>query len=305
MWLPWQWAMWMAVGLLVVSTIAHRTSHRSTRAVAFETAVVLVLYSMWLRAGEFDPFGTSGGLERGLKVWRAERWLHLPREQWLQQGVLANRIVVEASNLYYAGVHVPAMGAFLIWMFFRHRADYGRWRTTLALTTGVCLAIRYLPVAPPRMFPELGFVDTAIRYNQSVYGDLGTGVSGQMAAMPSIHVAWAVIVAVAAMRAGGSRWRWIAVLHGALTIWVVSSTANHWWLDGVGGAIIVGLAWWVVGRLELLVVRIFGKDQVPPVEAVPTAVADEVAGIPATVFGGMGEQMAVPAAVDADDGGLR
>jgi PAP2 superfamily len=266
------------------------------RLVAAETAVVLVLYALWLRAGELDPLGTEGGLGRGLRVWDIERWLHLPREQWLQQGPLANRLVLQASNLYYAGVHVPAMGVFLVWMYFRHRDHYRSWRTTLALTTGICLVIRYIPVAPPRFYPELGFVDTALQFNQSVYGAQGAGVSAQFAAMPSIHVAWGVLIGVAAWRASSSRWRWIAVVHAVATVYVVTSTANHWWLDGIVGAAFLVPAYWVARRLaggarRSVVVGggVVGQYEVPPVEAVPAAVRHDVAGLPDAILGRVAE----------------
>ncbi len=282
------------------------------RLVAAETAVVLLLYALWLRAGELDPLGTEGGLDRGLLVWDVERWLHLPREQWLQQGPLANRWVLQASNLYYAGVHVPAMGVFLVWMYFRHRDHYRPWRTTLALTTGICLVIRYLPVAPPRFYPELGFVDTGLQFNQSVYGAHGAGVSAQFAAMPSIHVAWGVLIGVAAWRASSSRWRWIAIVHAAATIYVVTSTANHWWLDGVVGAAFLVPAYWVARRLTggtrrsvVVGAGVVGQNEVPTVEAVSAAVGHDVAGLPHAVLPRVAEQVTVASAIDADDGGFR
>ncbi len=287
---------------------------RAWRSVAGETAVVLVLYALWLRAGELNPLGTDGGISRGRTVWDVERRLHLPHEQWLQRGVLANRAVLQASNLYYAGVHVPAMGAFLIWMYFRHRDRYHPWRTTLALTTAICLVIRYLPVAPPRFYPELGFVDTALKFNQSVYGAAGAGVSAQYAAMPSIHVAWGVLIGIAAWRASTSRWRWMAVAHAAATIYVVTSTANHWWLDGVVGAAFLAPTYLVAGWLSkprdsavrpAVVGHVVGQHEIPPVETVSAAVRDDVAGLPHAVLPGIGEQIAVTSAVDAHDHGFR
>ncbi len=286
----------MAVVLGVIGWWPTGALRQPWRLVAAETAVVMVLYALWLRAGELDPFGAEGGLDRGLTVWEIEQWLHLPREQWLQQGPLANRLVLQASNLYYAGVHVPAMGIFLVWMYFRHRDQYRRWRTTLALTTGICLVIRYVPVAPPRFYPELGFVDTAVQFNQSVYGAHGAGVSAQFAAMPSIHVAWGVLIGIAAWRASSSRWRWIAVVHAAATVYVVTSTANHWWLDGAVGAAFLLPAYWVArrladrsGRSGVVAAGVVGQDEVPAVEAVSAAVRHDVAGLPNAVFGRVAE----------------
>jgi hypothetical protein len=95
------------------------------------------------------------------------------------------------------------------------------------------------------LYPELGFVDTAKVYGQSVYGTIGHGLSDQMSAMPSIHVAWALIVAVGVILYSTSRWRGVVVLHPVLTVLAVTATANHWWMDGIVAAMIVAvvLAW--------------------------------------------------------------
>jgi hypothetical protein len=66
----------------------------------------------------------------------------------------------------------------------------------------------------------------------SVYGPVGTGVSDQFAAMPSIHVGWAAVVSFGVFAATTSRWRWLFLLHVVLTTLAVVATGNHWWLDG-------------------------------------------------------------------------
>ena len=126
----------------------------------------------------------------------------------------------------------------LIWLFLRHRADYGHVRTTVVLFTGASLLIQLIPVAPPRMLSDTGLVDTAARYGQSVYGSLGFDAD-QFSAMPSVHVGWALIVAIAVITASRSRWRWAAAAYPALTLLVVVVTANHFWLDGVAAALLV------------------------------------------------------------------
>ena len=64
---------------------------------------------------------------------------------------------------------------FLVWLFLRHR-DRFRWtRNILVLLTGSCLLIQMVPVAPPRMLTDQGFVDSALLYGQSVYGPFGSG----------------------------------------------------------------------------------------------------------------------------------
>jgi len=120
---------------------------------------------------------------------------------------------------------------------------YPTLRTTLAVTTGACLLVQLLPVAPPRMYPGLGFVDAGAVFGPSVYGRVGTGISDQLSAMPSVHVAWAALVALAVIVAGTSRWRYWILAHPVLTVVAVTATANHWWLDGVAAVVILFAAW--------------------------------------------------------------
>ena len=110
------------------------------------------------------------------------------------------------------------------------------------MLTAACLVIRYLRVAPPRFLPELGYVDLATRYGLSVYGPVGTGVSDQFAAMPSIHVGWAALVSFGIVAASTSKWRWIFMAHLVLTVYAVTATGNHWWLDSIAAIALLGIA---------------------------------------------------------------
>src|SRR6202035_1447643 len=100
-------------------------------------------------------------------------------------------------NGFYAVVHVPALIIFLVWLYFRHPERYCRWRNVGAVLTAACFRTEMIPVAPPRLLPQRGFVDTPVRYGQSVYGTGGIKSAPQLAAMPSVHVGWAVFIAVA------------------------------------------------------------------------------------------------------------
>jgi hypothetical protein len=158
--------------------------------------------------------------------------------------------LARATNYYYAIVHVPATIAFLVWLFVRHRDTYPRWRNVLAMLTAACLVIRYVRVAPPRFLPELGYIDLATRYGLSVYGPVGTGVSDQFAAMPSIHVGWAALVSFGIIAASTSKWRWLFASHIVITMLAVSATGNHWWLDGIAAIALVGIALRIDGWLR-------------------------------------------------------
>jgi hypothetical protein len=246
MWLPWQPAVLGAILLTALGWSAHRSSNRRVLlagAFARETALVLVLYAIWQFAGKLSVMQVTGALDRGRWVWHLEQTLHLPSEVTLQRAVLPYRGLVEAANSYYAIMHVPALVAFLVWLFVRHRDRYPAVRNVLAIATGAALAVQLIPLAPPRMLPGLGFVDTAARYHQSVYEPLGRGLAGQLSAMPSVHVAWAVLIGVAVWSIGRGSGRWIGPGHALVTVVVVVVTANHWWLDGIVAIVLLGVAW--------------------------------------------------------------
>lgn len=300
MWLPWQPALAMGLVLGGVAVAGQGWQDRRAvvvRAFAHELALVLGLYALWRIAGRLSVMSVDHALDRGRTVWDLEQGLHLPSELALQQAVLPHPIVVQAANLYYAVAHVPAVILVLLWAFIWHREPYGRIRNVLALLTGACLLVQLVPVAPPRLVPDLGFVDTAHLYGQSVYGAVGTGVSDQLSAMPSVHVGWAVLVGAAVVLVGTSPWRWVVLAHPVITVVVVAATANHWWLDGVVAAVILAASVAIdagvrrrvrdrIARDDGLVVQLdrAGPDEVselrvPELELLAVSASSERAGV--------------------------
>lgn len=252
-WPTWKQAAVLAV--LCVSAVAVLRRVRPSRRVhaaidaANEIALVASLYGIWRIARELPLDQPDGAIERARDLVRLQDRLQLPTELSLQQFVLRHDWLARLTNVYYAVPHVPAVLLFLVWMFVRHRDVYPRWRNALCITTGFCLVIRFIRVAPPRFLGDLGYVDLATRYGLSLYGPVGTGVSDQFAAMPSIHVAWAAVVSFGAVAATRSRWRWLVAMHVVVTMLVVSATGNHWWLDGILAIALLGVALLIDSRL--------------------------------------------------------
>lgn len=245
MWLDWDVAVTIALVLAVAVALARNVQGGSLvgiRATARELSLVLALYALWQWAHDLAVTKVVGAREHALWLYDLQHRLHIPDEAALQRAVLDHGWLVQFFNGYYAIVHVPALIALLVWLFWRHRDRYAWIRNTLALTTAACLLMHTVPMAPPRMFPGLGFVDTGLLYDQSVYGRGGSGISNQLAAMPSLHVAWALIVGLGAVVVSTSRWRWLVLAHPVLTVLAVTATANHWYGDGIVAAGILGLS---------------------------------------------------------------
>ena len=209
---------------------------------ATEFAIIAGLYAVWRVARKLPLAQDEGAVDRAHQIVDLERTLHLPTELSLQQWFLDHDALARLANTYYATLHVPMLLGFLVWLFVRHREHFPRWRNALAILTGFCLVIRFIRVAPPRFLGELGYVDLSTRYGMNIYGPVGTGVSDQFAAMPSIHVGWAAVVSFGIVAASTSPWRWLALLHVILTFVVVSATGNHWWMDGIVAVALLGIA---------------------------------------------------------------
>lgn len=289
-WLTWQQAgMLTVLSALVVIGTRRLPSSRATRAIipaAWEFGFVAFLYMLW-RLARFLPLThDDGAIDRARSLARFQDAIGLPSEISVQEFVVRHDWLAWFSSAFYATVHVPSIIVFLVWMYGWHRQHYRRWRTALAILTGFCLVIRYVRVAPPRFITELGFVDLSTHYGMSVYGPVGTGVSDQFAAMPSIHVAWAAVIAFGMMAALQTRWRWLGPIHLALTIFVVAATGHHWWLDGIVAMALLGIALQIdwVGRhygpsgLFRSISALYQTEQHHPPESVVAVppVSDEV-----------------------------
>ena len=253
-WVTWDQAAAIAAASLVAIMVLRRMRPSRVTEILLPTfrelGLLAVLYSLWRIARELPLENDEGAIERALDIVDLQNALQLPNEATLQGWVIGREWLEWFSNGYYAIVHVPVTVAFLIWMFARHREHYPRWRTALVIVTALSLIIRFQRVAPPRFLPELGFIDLSRGTALDVYGPVGTGVSDQFAAMPSIHVAWAGVVTFGVMAVVSGPWRWLAMGHLVLTVWAVTVTGHHWWLDGIVALALLGLALLVEDRFR-------------------------------------------------------
>lgn len=253
-WPTWDQAAIAAVLCGVVAAVLRRTRPTRLREAilpaAHELALMSTLYSLWRLARVLPLDKPSGAIARARQIDDLQQFVHLPTELSLQQFVLQYDTLARLTNWYYAVAHVPSLLITMAWLFARHRDVYPRWRNGLVIVTGFCLVIRFIRVAPPRFLPDLGYVDMASVYGMSLYGPVGTGVSDQFAAMPSIHVAWAAVVSFSIVAVSTSRWRWLFLAHIVLTMLVVSATGNHWWLDGIVAMVLLAVALLIDSRVR-------------------------------------------------------
>ena len=218
---------------------------------------VLLLVGLFLiyRLGRLAITGHDDlAIANAWHVWDLERLLRFPDEEALQDWLLQWSALIKAANWYYVAVHFPATLAFLAWGWLRRPPEQYRWARRLIITlTALALVLHIaMPLAPPRMLPTLGFVDTMTVFGPSAYSGDAATVSNQFAAMPSLHVGWALLIAVVVIRTANSRWRWATIAHPVLTTLVVVVTANHYWLDAVVSAVLLGLVMLITPRPDTI-----------------------------------------------------
>lgn len=216
-----------------------------------ELLLVAGLFAVY-KAGRMLSTGrTDEAHHNAVRVWDAERALHLPGEGAVQRLLLHSDAAVHTANTYYAAVHFPATVLFLVWLYLRRPGHYLWTRRALAVLTGAALALHLsFPLAPPRMLESAHLVDTGQVYGPTVYraAPAADTMANQFAAMPSLHFGWALMLALGMIAATRSRWRALWLLHPLVTLLVVVGTANHYWADAIVAALLLGAALLVIPR---------------------------------------------------------
>jgi hypothetical protein len=172
-------------------------------------------------------------------LWRTEHHLGIAVEQSVNHAVNSVSWLIIGMNYYYATLHFVVTLAVLVWLYRSHPGRYAATRLTLFATTAVALLGYYFfPLAPPRLMNGGDFVDTVVVHH--TWGSMASGdlkhMSNQYAAMPSMHIGWSLWCGLTIFALASVPWvRVLGLLYPAATLLVIVSTANHFWLDAVGG----------------------------------------------------------------------
>jgi len=212
----------------------------------------VVLYQV---ARGFADRDATAAFRNGLRVAQVERNVGSLFELSLQGFLNSSHLLIELTSFTYWLSQFAVLGLALLWVYLRRNDAFLRFRNTV-LVANVLGLVGYvaLPTAPPRMFPSLGFVDTLGAFSSVNHSSAAIELaSNPYAAMPSLHAADALIVGLT--MAAVVRWRPVKLLWLAWPAWVaftVVATANHFWLDVVGGAVVAAVAAAVVHRRTLV-----------------------------------------------------
>nr|WP_308117393.1 bifunctional glycosyltransferase 87/phosphatase PAP2 family protein [Streptomyces fuscigenes] len=250
-----------------------------------ELLVIRVGYSAysWIRlAAAADP---ATAQRHGREIHSAESALHIGIEHWANHALVHVGWLRDFLDFYYETFHFAFPLGILAVLYWRSPADY-RWaRASLSFATVLALVgFWFFPLAPPRLMPGLGFIDTVHGPQDLAHPSYGamTALTNQYAAMPSLHFGWSLWCGVTVVVLAPKLWiKLIALLDPLFTLSAIIATGNHWVLDAVGGAAVVaagfGLTYLLGGPRHLLTAAGAG-----PLDGTAGARGPDLGAMPAT-----------------------
>ena len=195
----------------------------------------------------------SEAFQRARDVLELERRLRLDWETTIHEAILGSDALIDFANGAYFWGHMPLLVLLALWLWRSHRDIWSRFRNALLLSAAIGL-ISYLlfPTAPPRLMPELGYIDTLAVRAAPAYQAQEVGLFvNPYAALPSLHVGWALLAGLAVWHTSKHpAMRTFAVAIPLSQAWAVVATANHWTLDAVAGLTVCGVAWLVAVQID-------------------------------------------------------
>ncbi|MDT9688082.1 phosphatase PAP2 family protein [Streptomyces sp. P9(2023)] len=207
----------------------------------FEVLLIGVSYWTYSLIRNAVPEQKTQALKNADWIWDVEKSLGLAFEETVNQAVNSVTWLIVSMNYYYATLHFVVTIGVLVWLYRWHPGRYAASRTVIFATTGVALLGYYLyPLAPPRLMNGQSFIDTVLVHQ--TWGSMASGnlkhMSNQYAAMPSMHIGWSLWCGLTIFALASAPWaRILGLLYPAATLVVIVATANHFWLDAVGGMI--------------------------------------------------------------------
>lgn len=241
---------------------------RNGRRIAFEIGTIAIFYIAY--SAVRNTFGSATvdpatALANARDIIEIEQSVGLFFERQLQNLVIDAEWFVWLLNVFYGTFHFMVTIGALVWAFFRLPDRYRFWRNTLAATTGLAIiGFSLFPVMPPRLLADCGgyggcagpaLVDTVAEFGG--LWSFGSGamesVSNQYAAVPSLHMAWALWCAFLLVpRLSNRLARSSLIAYPVVTLFAIVVTANHFWLDAVLGAATLGAGALVGAGIERL-----------------------------------------------------
>ena len=177
------------------------------------------------------------------RIESIERVLGFAWEQSLQQAFLALPTLVAALNLFYFIGHFLITAIFFFWLYYRSRDGFRSFRDGFLVATAIAVVIHWLyPTAPPRL-AGVGLEDTLLELSGIDIGSPhSSALSNPVAAVPSLHAAYALGVGIGVMRYARSHLvRLAGAIYPPLVVLTIVVTGNHFVLDAIAGMAVLGV----------------------------------------------------------------
>ncbi|WP_320784358.1 phosphatase PAP2 family protein [Streptomyces sp. CRN 30] len=216
----------------------------------FEILLIAVSYWTYSLIRNAVPEQKAQALANADWIWKAEHAIGIAVEDTVNHAVNSVTWLIVGMNYYYATLHFVVTLGVLVWLYRRQPGRYAAARLALFATTAVALVGYYFyPLAPPRLMTSVDFVDTVLVHE--TWGSMASGdlknMSNQYAAMPSMHIGWSLWSGLTLWALASAPWvRILGLLYPAATLVVIVATANHFWLDAVGGLLCLAFGYAVV-----------------------------------------------------------
>ena len=213
-----------------------------------EVVLVGAVYGAYELSRGLRNGATQIATRNGHDILHWEQSLDLAPEKLFTHALISVTPLAVAAAYFYSTMHYVITPLVLVWMYRSHAAHYRTARTALAFSTILGLVVFYIvPTAPPRLLAGAGIPDALFDVrNWGWWGGEGSvprglgGLTNQFAAMPSLHVGWALWCGFLLARYASRTWvRALGVLYPLVTTFVVLATGNHYLLDAVAGAAVM------------------------------------------------------------------
>lgn len=236
--------------------------NRRWLAVVRELVLASLIYELYNVIQAQLSGGATEALLNGSRIWHLERYLHLDPEPAMSRFFERVPPLGVAACYWYVSLHFLVTVGVLVFVF-RWRPDaYRQARAVLAVMTLVALVVFWqFPAAPPHMLDSTLFRNVESHFSRWGWWDDGAlprhaaALENPFAAMPSLHVAWALWCGVTMARLTRRRGlRLLALAYPAITVVVVLGTSNHYLADVMAAL----LLWFVSDRIVARVIRASG-----------------------------------------------
>ena len=215
-----------------------------------EATVVLALYGLYELARGLVVGDAEEADDHARRLVALERSLHLFLEANVQHAAHAVPGLTGLLGVAYLTLHLTVTAGVLLWLHRRRPGAFAYVRATLLLASGLSLlGFLLYPTAPPRL-AGVGVADTISNGHIDLNSGLVSSLYNPYAAVPSMHIGYALIVAATLIRHAASRLlRTLGALYPPFVLLVVVATGNHFFFDAAAGAVVAGLAAVAAARL--------------------------------------------------------